>query len=101
MRKISKDKLSQAEMEDEIEYLIHRYEEYMRYHNIKWKYGLIKTIISIPFDVAEKIVKIKWKDAIGSIFSIQEDRLALMKAELGAPGREILFMLKAREHFCN
>jgi hypothetical protein len=99
IRKLAKEGLSQTEIEEEFEYLLHSYKEHMNYHNIKWKHGLLKTIISIPFELAENIVKIKWKDGIAALFSVQKNRLALMKAELDAPGREITYVLKAREKF--
>ena len=99
MRKLTKEGLSQIEIEEEFEYLLHIYKEHMNYHRIKFKYGLLKTIISIPFEFAENIVKIKWKDSIAALFTVQQNRLALMKAELDAPGREIAYVLKAMEKF--
>ena len=99
MRKLSIEGLSKAEIEEEIEFLMHTYRSHMNYHGIKSRNGLLKTVLTTPLEVAENLVKIKWKDAAESVFSISQNRISLMEAELKAPGREISYIIRARGMF--
>lgn len=101
MRKLAREDFSQDEIEAELEYLIHRYVEYLQYHRIKFRTDVLQTALSLPFEVAENILKIKWSNAVASLFKVRRHQLELIKAEMDAPGRDIAYVIEARKRFCN
>lgn len=101
LRKIGEKNLSAMEIEEEIQYLISSYEDHMRFQKMKIRKKMIETFIATPLQIAEDIMKIKWGDIAHSLFSLNKLRVDLMEAERNAPGREIAYIIKAKEEFAH
>jgi len=99
INKLSCENLSITDLQEEIDYLISSYHDHMKFHKMKTQLGIIETIISVPLDIAEQLIKFKWSDIAKSLFFIRKKKLALMEAERSAPGREIAYIIKAKEQF--
>ncbi|MET0463898.1 MAG: hypothetical protein ABW007_12125 [Chitinophagaceae bacterium] len=99
MNKAIKSGAAITEIEDEFKYLCHKYEEHMRLHKMKYRRGLLRTLITIPVEFVENFLTLKWKSAVDSLFSVKDREVELMLAELDAPGREISYILDAHEEF--
>ena len=90
---------SPGECAQELEWLLHQYEGYMRLHHMKIRKGTLETFITIGAEVAEDLVKIKWGKLPKLLFVASSRKIELMDAEMKAPGREIAYLVRAREHF--
>ncbi len=96
---IATKEIKTNEMIQEIDYLIHEYEQHMKLHKLKYHYGFLKTTILSTVEFIENCVKLKWSDATKQIFSLTNSKITLMEAEMKAPGRELSYFVKAKEHF--
>jgi len=99
MNDIARTKLPPAEVEDKLEWLIHDYQQHLNLHKLKANAGAFETVITSGAELVENLVKIKWGKAAKMLFSLKHRKVALMEAELKAPGREIAYILGAREKF--
>ncbi|WP_207481775.1 hypothetical protein [Arenibaculum pallidiluteum] len=99
MNKMVRDSLPLAEIEDEIDYLLHEYESHMKLHGMKCRTGVLRTLVSFPFEVAENVVKLKWKDIADIPFKVCDYEIALTEAEMKAPGRELSYLVEAKKAF--
>jgi hypothetical protein len=91
--------LPPAELREELEWLMASYSDHMRFHKIKSRAGLLQTMVTVAADAAEHIVKLQWGKLAGDILRITERNVPLLEAERDAPGREIAYIIKAREKF--
>jgi hypothetical protein len=55
--------------------------------------------VTAPLDVIERLVKFKWGDLARRHFSIERRSIELMEAESKLEGREVAYIVKARERF--
>lgn len=99
MRKLSKDNLAPIEIEQELEYLISEYETHMKLNKMKINNTALETTLTMTAEVAENIVKIKWKDAMKSLFTFKHRKIALIEAEKNAMGREVAYIVKTNNEF--
>jgi hypothetical protein len=93
--------VSAAEIEQKLEYLLHDYAEYMKLHSLKIKQGFLETFLTTSGELIDNLVKIKWGKVAETMFTIQHRKLALLEAEMSAPGREIAYVYRTNEHFKN
>lgn len=89
MRKITTETNSPIEMEEELEYLLNEYTEYMRVQKLKFQYGVLEGILKGTSEVIENIIKFRLSKFVDSLFYVSKTKVALMEAELKAPGKEI------------
>lgn len=101
MRKITSENLSGNEIEEELEWLINEFQSHMKLHKIKATTETIETVIKAPLEIIENLIKLKWSKIPDPFFAIKKRQISLMEAELNAPGREIAYIIKARESFPN
>ena len=93
---MTKANVSPRELADEIEWLLHEYETYMRVHEMKVRRGVLETVITGAAQMAEDFVKIKWGKLAKMPFAISARKIELLEAELKAPGREITYIAHVR-----
>ena len=53
----------------------------------------------IPVEMLEGLLHLKPTQVIKALFTIKHRKVQLNQTELAAPGREIAYILKAREYF--
>jgi hypothetical protein len=88
-----------SEIEDEIEYLIHEYTETMKIHNMKYRLGFWRTLITVSVEIVGGITWLNLKNTVDGIFSVTDRKLALAEAELKAPGRELSYVVRTTDQF--
>lgn len=88
---------TQQEIREEAEYLVAQYDKHMKAHNVESNIGTFENIVITSAEMLEDIMKFKWGDAAKLIFSFSERKVKLLQAELDAPGRELAYIIKARE----
>jgi hypothetical protein len=61
--------------------------------------GRIRTLLTVPAEIAESIASKKWGEAMRKVFWIHSRKVALLEAERNAPGREVAYVVQAQEKF--
>lgn len=88
-----------AAVEDKLDYLLEEYRAHIKLHKLKYSAGALETIITTTAEVAESLVKFKWKALAETLFSIRKRRIALLEAEACAPGREVSYIIHTQSKF--
>jgi len=89
----------QHEIRDEIRELQFQYEEALHLHKVKSTTGALEVLVTVAAEVAEDLVKFKFGDAAKAVFNIKREHVKLVEAEMGAPGREVAYIVRARKQF--
>jgi hypothetical protein len=99
MSEIAKEQISPAEITEKLEWSLYEYENHMKLHHMKVNYGILRTLVTAGTGVVENLIKFSWSKAAELLFSVHDRKLALLEAEAGAPGRELAYIVAAREKF--
>lgn len=99
IRKISSENLSAAEIEEELEWLLNQYEHNINLHKIKSNTNAIEVLVKSPLEVLENLLTLKFSKLADPLFAIKRRKISLLEAELQAPGREVAYILKTKDHF--
>ena len=99
MSKIAQQNISAAEISEEIEWLIGEYQAHMRLHRMRVTMGALETIVTAAGEALENVAKLKFGALAKSAFSVKHRRIQLLEAEREAPGRELAYIVRARELF--
>lgn len=99
MNEVAKNKLSPVEIEQKAEYLLNQYEQHMKLHKMKTRPGVFQTTIVSGTEVIENLIKLKWSKVAKKLFSFREHQIELLETELKATGRELAYVVKARNRF--
>jgi hypothetical protein len=96
MFEVARGDLTPIEIEQKIEYLLHQYRKHMELHKMKYRNGILQTVVSAPFDLIENF---KFGDAARQLFSLKQNKIDLLEGELNAPGREMSYIQLANDRF--
>jgi len=99
MNDIARKSLKAHEIEDGLRTLNDQYREHMRLHRMKHHNGVLRTLVTVPLDIAEQLAKLRFKAAFEALLVLQQRRLALTEAELKAPGRDVAYIVRAQDEF--
>ena len=99
MGEVARSELMPAEAEQKLEHLISQYERHMKLHRMKTNKGTLETLITSGAEVLGDLVSFKWGKMAEALFSLTRRKVALLEAELTAPGNEVAYVVKAREMF--
>lgn len=99
MSEVARAELTPAEVEEKLEYLIDQYQKHMRLHRMKTNTGTLETVVTAGAEVLGDLVSFKWGKAAQALFSLKKREVALLEGELTAPGKEVAYIVKARETF--
>jgi hypothetical protein len=99
IRKISSENLSAAEIEEELEWLLNEYERNINLHRIKSNTNAIEVFVKTPLELLENLLTLKFSKLADPLFAIKKRKISLLEAELQAPGREVAYILKTKDHF--
>ncbi len=99
MSEMARSELTPAEAEQKLEHLISQYQRHLKLHRMKTNTGTLETIVTTGAEVLGDLASFKWGKAAETLFSLRRRKVALLEAELTAPGNEVAYILKARETF--
>jgi hypothetical protein len=99
MSKLARQDLTATEMRQEVEWLVREYQAHMRLHRMKIDTGILETIVTASGEALENIARFKFGALAKSAFSLRHRRIQLLDAERQAPGRELAYIVRARELF--
>ena len=91
--------LSRIEVSDTLEHLVSRYERMLAVEKMQRDTSIIETLVVTTAEIAESLVKFQWSAAAKKLFEVRHRQIDLMKAEMTLPGREVAYIVKARERF--
>jgi hypothetical protein len=90
---------SAVEIANELDFLQSEFAAHMRLHKIKVRRGVIETIVVGTASVLEDLAKFRWGKLAERLFTLRNQDIQLLEAEASAPGREIVYLIKARDKF--
>lgn len=96
---MAQQSITAAEIRQEIEWLVHEYRAHMHLHRMKITLGALETIVTATGDALENIANLKFGALAKAAFSLKHRRIQLLEAERQAPGRELAYIVRAREVF--
>ena len=99
INEMASGKLTQVEVSDKLEDLVSRYERALKLERMQRDTGIIETLVVTTAEIAESLVKFQWSTAAKKLFEVRHRQIDLMKAEITLPGREVAYIVKARERF--
>jgi len=99
MSDLSRARLLRSEIVEKLEWSLNEYEKHMKLHKMKTNLGTFKAVITVAAGLIEDLVKFKWGKAAELLFTLRDRKIGLMEAELRAPGKELAYIVSARERF--
>jgi hypothetical protein len=97
--KLARQGLPGTEVKQEIEWLLYEHEAHMRLHRMKTTSSTLETMITSAAEILENVAKLKFGSLAKSMFSLKRRKIQIMEAEQQAPGRELIYLSRARERF--
>ena len=99
IRKISTESLLPTEIEEELEWLMSEFQNHMKLHKMKANTETIEVMVKAPLEIIEDLIRLKFSKIPEPLFALKKRQINLMEAELNAPGREMAYIIKARDTF--
>jgi hypothetical protein len=99
MSEMARSELTPAEAEQKLEYLISQYERHLKLHRMKTNTGTLETVVTTGAEMLGDLASFKWGKVAETLFSLRRRNVALLEAELTAPGNEVAYIVKVRETF--
>lgn len=99
VRKITTESLSSAEIEEELEWLINEFHSHMDFHKMKTNTETLEVMVKVLPETIENLIKLKFSKLPEPFFAFKKRQISLLEAELNAPGREMAYIIKARDEF--
>ena len=91
--------LSTIEIQQKLEELLYEHRQHMKLHKIEAHDKAFRTILRLPFEIAENIPRLKFTKIFDCLCAIKFGRLDLLKAEMTSPGRGIAYITRIAEKF--
>jgi hypothetical protein len=99
MFKIVRSDLKIYEVEAELEDLLFTYEEQLRVHKVKYKAGVLESLVVPTMDFFEDLAKLKPGKATKGLFELHKNQFYALEAEMKLPGREVAYIQRANDFF--
>jgi hypothetical protein len=99
LQSLAKKKQTEAEIRDEIEWLVNEYSKAMELHRIKASQSFVDVFVISPLEIIENLVKFSWSKIAKGALQVQKRKVELLEAEMKAPGRECAYVFDARKRF--
>lgn len=99
MSEVAKAELKPVEIEEKLEHLMSLYQRHMNIHRMKTNTGTVETIVITSAEMLGDLLSFKWGKAAQALFSLKRRQVALLEGELTSPGREVAYIVKAKETF--
>lgn len=96
---MSRTDLSPNDITTKLEALRYEYEQHMKLHKMKFRAGILQTVVVATAEFAENLAKLQLGKLAKGLFTCQEAKLALLEAELTAPGRELAYLYQVQRTF--
>lgn len=92
-------KFTFGEASDRITWLMNEYQAYMRGAGIKWRNGVLRTLVVATAEFIENAVKFRLGDIAKDAFELLDAKAQRSLAESNAPGRELAYLVCAKDRY--
>jgi len=99
MSKVSREKYTKAEIEEELEFLINKYTTHMNFHKLKHRRGKQEILIKMPLGLTEDILKVRLEKMVDRFFEARLKESEFIASELNCPGQEVAYIVRVKEQF--
>ena len=96
---IGRKDLSSTEIQQKLEELLFEHQQHMKLHKLEARNMAFRTILRLPFEIAENIPRLKFTKIFDSLCNFRLGRLDLLKAEKASPGRRVAYVTRIAERF--
>lgn len=96
---IAKGTITGFEIAEKLEYLCHEYKEHIKFHKMKANTGFLETMLLVTAEALEGLVRLKPTQVAKALFAVKHRKVQLHETELNAIGREVAYIIKAKEAF--
>ena len=91
--------LRQYEVVDILADLESQYSRAVASERMDSKASTFEFVVCTTTEVAESLVTFRWSKLAKKLFALRHERIETLEREARAPGREIAYIVKARERF--
>lgn len=95
----ARTQLSASEIEEQLATLADDYATFAASRHKRLSRSRCEVIVATIAEIAEDIAAFRWSGAVNSLFSLYREETTLLEAELTAPGREVAYVVNARQQF--
>lgn len=99
INEVSKSNMDLSEIEEKLEYLLNKYERHMELHSMKFQRSKLELVVTSSLEILENLARLKLSKIAKTLFSFRESEIALLEAELQAPGNELAYIGKIKSQF--
>jgi hypothetical protein len=99
VNKITRQCHNPDEITEELAVTLEDYRQYIKIHQMKTKKTWFELLLVGGATLIENLVKLQFSSIANGFFSFKQQRIALLEAELKAPGREVAYICKAESAF--
>ncbi|MCF8145765.1 MAG: hypothetical protein K9N21_17785 [Deltaproteobacteria bacterium] len=96
---VSKREANYNDILEEIAYYCAKYEEHIRLYKMKLKHGVFETLLMIPAEMIEGVIRLKPTKTVKALFTVKRQNIELLEQEKKAPGRDLAYLIRARDEF--
>jgi hypothetical protein len=99
LKALSSKEQTEAEIRDEIEWMVNEYKKAMAIHEIKASQSFVDVFVICPLEIIENLAKFNWSKVAKGALQVRKRKSELMEAEMKAPGRECAYVFDAQRRF--
>ncbi|MCG8473865.1 MAG: hypothetical protein MI784_00040 [Cytophagales bacterium] len=98
-RKVAGSDLNIGEIEEELEYLINRYQKLFELHKLKYTQSAFEIYVLATLETLENIARLKWSKAAKNLFALKKKEIDFAIETEKLECREIAYIVNAHDHF--
>jgi hypothetical protein len=95
--KTAKNTSSITQAEEELTDLLADYERFLRAHRLSYQYAGFSSVVTGSAGILEDVVKLKFENLAGRLFSVKKAQAEMALAEMKAPGVDLSLITYANE----
>lgn len=99
MNRTAAGELTPQQIEDELQHLMNEFESQIARARLSVGRTVVTTLAISSAAFAEELVRFRFSKALERLGAFRARKLALLGAEAAAPGRELAYIVKARQRF--
>lgn len=96
---VANEEATPAKVGEEIADNLEDFTQHMRLANMKYKTEVVQILVTFPLATIERVCKLQFSQLFDPVFAVRKAKIALLEAELKAPGRELAYLHSSLERF--
>lgn len=87
------------EIREKLDFLLNDYAQRLAKHRLRTRGGCMEIVLNTTLEVAEHLGNMKFGSALKTVVGIRGEHATLLLAETDIPGREVSYVIHARDRF--